>query len=792
MKTTFVKFTKRLIYLTFYILSLTSFKIVYSQNLTQVIKGTVVDIETQATLPGATVVILGTNPTLGTSTDMNGNYRIENAPLGRYSIQVNFVGYEQAIIPEILITSSKEVVLNVGLKQSINQLEEVVVKAHTRKDKPMNPMASISAKSFTVEETRRYAGGLDDPARMASAFAGVTVGNIQDNAIIIRGNSPKGVLWRLEGVEIPNPNHFAGGNVAGGGVLTVFSSQLLANSDFFTGAFPAEYGNALAGVFDMKLRNGNSEKYENTFQAGVLGIDFASEGPFIAGGKSSYLFNYRYSTFGLINKMGIIPSAQIPRYQDFSFKLNFPAGKAGVFSIWGIGAIDFNQEPEEKDSTKWESDWDRVTYDWNLNMGATGITHKVLLGKRAYINTSVAASGTVNTITAKRFDDLLVLRPNWDFADKSGKIEASTFLNYKFGAKHTVRTGVSFSNILYNIDLSSTINDNPETFQNYVKQRGSSNYTEFYIESKYDITQKLTANAGVNFNFFALNGNYSVEPRFSLKWNVAPNHAISFGYGKHSQLEELKIYFIKQNINGQDYYPNKNLGLSKAHHFILAYDWLINKNLRLKVEPYFQYLYDIPGIADSSYSLINFKQDWSFMSALENNSVGKNIGVDITFERFLNDNYYYLITASVFNSKYKGDDNVWRNTRYNKRFVTNILFGKEIFLKKNKMLGVNFRANIMGGECYSPVNYEQSMQEKRIVYDENRAFEKQNSPVYNVDISVTFRTNKSKYSGVWALQVKNILGTPVDDGYIYNYKTNKIEKSEIAFALPVLSYKVEF
>ncbi|MGE0078406.1 MAG: carboxypeptidase-like regulatory domain-containing protein [Bacteroidales bacterium] len=792
MKTTIKLIAKLFIYLALYAFSLLSFKIANSQNLTQVIRGNVVDVETQATLPGATVVILGTDPALGTSTDMDGNYRIDNAPLGRYSIQIAFVGYEQVVIPEILITSSKEVVLNIGLKQSINHIQEVVVKAHTRKDKPMNPMATISAKSFTVEETRRYAGGLDDPARMVSAFAGVTVGNIQDNAIIIRGNSPKGVSWRLEGVEIPNPNHFAGGNVAGGGVVTVFSSQLLANSDFFTGAFPAEYGNALAGVFDMKLRNGNSEKRESTFQAGLMGIDFASEGPFVKGGKSSYLFNYRYSTLGLISKMGLIPSEQIPRYQDLSFKFNFPTNKAGTFSLWGIGAIDYNNEPTEKDSTKWEMDWDRITYDWNLSMGAAGVSHKILLGKQTYVNTSLAVSGTVNKIDAQRYDDFLSLRPNWDFTDKSGRISLNTFINHKFSARHTVRSGINVSRILYNIDLSSTIKDNPDTYQNFVKQNGSSNYAEFYVESKFNLTSSLMANSGVNVNYFALNDNYSIDPRFSLKWDFAPSHSISVGYGKHSQMEELKIYLIKQVVDGHDIYPNKNLELSKAHHFILAYDWLINSNLRLKVEPYFQYLYDIPGIADSSYSLINFKQDWSFMDALENNSVGKNIGVDITFERFLNKNYYYLATLSIFDSKYKGDDGVWRSTRYDKGFAFNLLFGKEFFLSKNRVLGVNARLNFMGGERYSPVNYEQSMFDKQIVYDETRAFEKQSPTVYNMDITITYRSNKSRYSGVWALQVKNILGAPMQQGYDYNYRTKKIEKSESVMILPVLSYKVEF
>lgn len=792
MNATIKLFIRLFLYLFLYAITMLSVNLARSQSITQVVKGKVFDIESQSTLPGANIIILGTNPVLGIVSDTDGNFKLVNAPIGRHNIQISFVGYDPVIIPEVLITSGKEVILNIGLQQTINHINEVVIKAQSRKDKPMNPMASISAKSFTVEETRRYAGGLDDPARMVSAFAGVTVGNLQDNAIIIRGNSPKGVSWRLEGVEIPNPNHFAGGNVAGGGAVTVFSGQLLANSDFFSGAFPAEYGNALAGVFDMKLRNGNNEKRESTFQAGILGIDFSSEGPFIKGKSASYLFNYRYSTFGLLCKLGVIPSAQIPQYQDLSFKLNFPTKKAGTFSLWGIGALDVNSEPEDKDSAKWASDWDRIAYDWNLNMGAVGLTHKVLIGNQTYLNSSLVASGTENIMDATRFDNNLVARPNWYFIDKSSRITLSTFVNRKFSAKHTMKAGVNFNAIMYNLNLSSTINDNPNTFQNFVKSKGSSSYSEFYIQSKYSITHSITMNSGVNINYFMLNGNFSVDPRFSLKWDFTNNQSLTFGYGKHSQLEELKIYLIKKEEDGNSSYPNKNLDLSKAHHFIVGYDWLINENLRLKVEPYFQYLYNVPGIPDSSYSMINFKQDWSFMDSLANNSAGKNLGVDITFERFFKNSYYFLVTASLFDSKYNGDDGISRNSRYDKGFAFNALFGKEFIFKRNRVLGVNVRLNYMGGERVSPINVNQSLLEKRVIYDESRAFEEQSPSMCYLDLTITFRTDKKRFSSVWALQVKNVLGTPMDEGSFYNYRTKNIEKSSSVVVIPVLSYKVEF
>jgi hypothetical protein len=668
----------------------------FSQTVVQTVKGLVFDNETQAPLTGATVVITGTKPLLGAITDLTGNYKISSVPLGRYDVQISYLGYDPAIVSEILVTSGKEVIINSGLKQSVNLLGEITVKAFTQKDLPINSMATISARSFSVEETRRYAGGVDDPARMASAFAGITSGNLQDNAIVIRGNSPKGVSWRLEGIDIPNPNHFPGANMAGGGIVTVFSSQILTNSDFYTGAFPAEYGNALAGVFDMKLRTGNSEKREHTVQFGVLGIDLASEGPFKKGNKAAYLFNYRYSTFGLLQPL-LPANSGLPVYQDLSFKLNFP-NKYGSISIWGIGALDNMQKPLKSDSSKWENESSRSGLDWQLSMGAAGITNKLFLGTQTYINTTVAASGTLNQMDMKRFDNNLVSKPNWFLVDNSGKIAFSTYINHKFSKRNTLKTGFNYRTLFYNLDLNSTINNVPETFQNFVKEKGISSFSEFYIQSKYDITENLSINTGINTNYFALNNDFSVDPRFSVKWQFVSKQSLSLGFGKHSQLEELKVYLVNKNINGNLEYPNRDLSLSQALHFVAGYDWQITNNMRLKIEPYYQYLYNIPGKPGSSYSLINFTQDWTFRDSLANNSKGQNYGIDITLERFLNNGYYYLITTSIFKSIYRGDDNIWRSTKFDKGFVANILFGKEFNLRNNKLLGLNGRFSYIGGD----------------------------------------------------------------------------------------------
>ncbi|OYT15214.1 MAG: TonB-dependent receptor [Bacteroidetes bacterium 4572_77] len=769
-------------------------KSVFSQeagSLTQTIRGSVIDKETQSPLLGANIIILNTDPIQGAKTDNNGSFRIKNIPVGRYSIKVSYVGYKPYIASEIQLTASKEIVLKVQLQENAFVIDAITVKAYKNKTKSINSMATISSRTFSAEETRRYAGGMNDPARMASAFAGVAVGNIQDNSIIIRGNSPKGVLWRLEGVEIPNPSHFAGANVAGGGFTTLFSNHLLANSDFFTGAFPAEYGNALAGVFDINLRNGNNEKREYAFKAGVMGIDFAAEGPFVKDKQASYLINYRYSTFGLIKSL--IPSEQIPQYQDLSFKFNFPMNNGGVLSLWGIGGNDKNQEPVTFDSTKWVYGWDRVKYDLTTNMGATGLNYKKIISKSAYMHASIVASTNNFSMDLKRVDDNLVLQDSIFLNNTTNKFTFSTFINKKFSKKHTNRTGVILSNLFYNSQSKGIFQDEYIDFSN---AKGNSFIYQAYSQSKYDITQKLLINFGAHSQYFLLNKEYSIEPRVGVKYKINEDNIVSFGYGNHSQLEPLQVYMYQKESIDEAILPNEDLSFSKAHHFILGYDHYLTSNIRIKIEPYYQYLYNIPVVDDGTWSMINYEQEFTFDKTLINSGTGTNIGIDFTLERFLNDNYYYLLTASLFDSKYVGGNGKTYNSRFNKNFVITLLGGKEFIFNKKQdktnVLSINGRISIMGGHRIIPVDEELSYQQKEIYYNWSSPYQEQNPTDLFIDLTVNYRLNRKKHSSIWTLQVKNITATPSNYAYQYNLKENNIENTNQTIIVPEISYKIEF
>lgn len=755
---------------------------------TQLIRGIVKDAASGEAIPYATVS-LGNMTGIGAISDGNGNFRIDNVPLGRHTVNASYLGYEPSVIKEVMVSSSKEVILEIMLKESVQRLDEVVVRPHVNKEQPLNKMAATGARMFSVEEASRYAGGIDDPARLVSAFAGVSADGMS-NGISIHGNAPHLLSWRVEGVEIPNPNHFADISILGGGILSSLSAHVLGNSDFLTGAFPAEYSNAVSGVFDVKLRKGNNQSYEHTAQIGTLGFDFASEGPINRKSGSSYLVNYRYSALGFAQKVGLMGmEGQKIAYQDFNMKLNFPTRKAGTFSVWATGLID-DYVMENKDSLEWKSREDENYSASKQYMTAGGVGHSYFFRHGGQLKTTLSGTFFKEKAQSDSYDRDLNRIPYMDIKRNFTNLVLDVSHNRKFSSRFTNKTGVNYTRMFYNMDMMMSPYLEEELIPVYAGN-GHTGLLTAYSSSAFSINERVTLNFGLNGQWLALNDSWTVEPRVGIRWEPTPRNSFAAAYGLHSRMEKTDVYFVTID----DLLVNKDLDFTKAHHFMLTYALKISDNVTLKVEPYYQYLFDVPVEADGSYSVLN-RSSFYIDKALVNKGKGRNYGVDITLERYLNRGWYYMLTGSLFNSSYCGGDGVWHDTKYNRNFIVNTLLGKEWMVgkKKQNVLSANIKLTLQGGDRYSPADLDATLghPDQVVQYDETRAYSMQFSPMFLASYTISYKMNKKNLSHEFAVKHINATNTESYYGHIYNYRGNEIEPKRGTLSLPNISYKIEF
>jgi hypothetical protein len=775
------------------LINLAAFTNTLCQTLTQTVRGTIVDKISKVPLPGASVVVVNSNPFVGATTDEAGNFKLSNVLVGTQTLKITFIGYLELAIPNIVVNSGKEVVLNIPLEENIIQMDAVVIEETIDKNKPLNDMAVVSARTFSVEETRKYAAAVNDPARMVASYAGVVQTSDGSNSISIRGNSPYGLTWRMEGVDIPNPNHFANVATSGGGI-SILSTQLLTNSDFITGAFPAEYGNALSGVFDLNLRKGNNEKHEYTIQAGFLGLDVAAEGPFAKNYKGSYLVNYRYSTLSILNKLGVNIGDGVTTFQDLSFNFHLPTKHFGNFSIFGFGGLSSDKFNAKKDSSLWKVEDDRYNNNFYSNTGAAGVRHSLSLSDKTYLQSAVVLSGNAQGDVTEKYVQDYALQFQYRERHANNKLTFSSVLNHKFNARHSIRSGVYFNEYYYN--LSQRNRNSEKIMEEQLNAHGDASTVQLFSQWNFRMNEKLTFNSGVHYLCLNSNQTYSLEPRASVKYNVNEQQSISFGYGMHSQMQPMGIYHAQSlQPDGTYITPNANLKLNKAQHFVLAFDRALNQHLRVKAETYYQHLYNIPVKNDVTSSLaVSNNEDGYITDPLVNKGVGRNYGLELTLEQFMHNDLYFLLSTSLYDSKYKALDNIWRNSRYNGNYAISFTAGKEFksASRKNRVFGINIRTLSSGGFRTTPIDIDRSIEDGETKRIESLAYTQQMPGYFRTDLRFSVKKNRLKSTSTLALDIQNVTNRQNLGGQYFDAQSGEIKKWYQLPLLPVLSYKVEF
>jgi hypothetical protein len=795
------------IILSFLILFVSVF-ITNAQEITQSIKGVVVDKQSEIPLIGASVQLLNSDYNLGSVTDVNGFFTLRNVPLGRQELVVSYIGYNQINIPNVEVTAGKEVYLSLELEESIFEMQEVVVTAEVDKDRAQNELATVSARTFSLEEVTRYSGGRNDVSRLVSNYAGVSTADDSRNDIVIRGNSPTGVLWRLEGIPIPNPNHYSTLGTTGGPVSAI-NTNLLKNSDFLTSAFPAEYGNALAGVFDLSFRSGNKDKYEFTAQmAAFSGLEFMAEGPMNQKKASSFIVSYRYSFAGLGESVGIpVGTNATPYYQDLSFKLDFGNSKIGKFSIFGIGgASEIDFLGDEIDDNDLFANLNEDAFP-RSKLAIAGLKHNLILNNTTYLQTVI--SGSVNQSLYTQ-DNLLEsgtkLRVT-EVDDLTRRLALNSFANKKFNAKTTLRTGA----MIQNIGLQSNVMDRngrpdldndglPDWFE-VRNVNDQLNLFEAYAQLQHKINRQWTLNIGMHGQYLDYTKATSLEPRMAINWNVHPKHTLTVAYGLHTQIPALPLLFLQEEVEDDVFEPtNADLDFVRSNHFVFAHDWKLSNAWRAKTELYYQLIQNVPVQQEpSSFSALNVGDDFVFPDDkfdLVNRGSGFNYGIELTLERFFQNGYYALLTCSVFESKYEGSDGIERNTAFNNKYVFNLLGGKEFKVGRNKQnaFTFDFKLTQAGGRYYTPVDLEASKTIGSQVLKEDEAYSLRYDPYFRLDTKFGFRynSNKRNISQQFFLDFQNLTDHDNVFAVRYNEVTNEINTSYQSGFFPDILYRIQF
>ena len=780
-----------------FLLLLIGFWLPLQAQITQNVKGTVIDKASEFPLPGAEVQIIANEEKFGTTTDFNGEYIISNVPIGKIRIEVRYAGYNTQSRDNIELDAGKELVINFYMTEQVNKLKDVVIKVKKKNER--TAFAVASNYELDAKQINMYAGSLNDVSRMAMNYAGVASNNDSQNSIVVRGNNPNSLLWMMEGSAIPNPNHYSAAGSSGGPV-SMINTNTLGRSDFLSGAFPANFGNTTSAAFDLQFRTGNKDKYEYVGQIGFAGAELGAEGPISRKNKSSFLVNYRYSTLELFDKMGLDlgTGTAVPKYQDGSFLVNIPTHKAGKFRVWGIAGqskIHFQTSEEGGDNLYLDyENSDLRTYNFTI---ISGVNHKYFFNKKTSVFTTISFSRLDQRVT---FDTLNIQTNRYDnlYHDKiiTDYTGIKSEFKYKKSAKNLFAVGseVNFINLdmlmvtkTQSIDYENTVNNDAVLWGSYANW-------------KHRFSDKFSINTGLRLQYFNVNKQAILEPRFGLKYKLTGKTELTFAYGLHSNIHSLLAYYSKHETGTNDFeYANLDLKATRSHHFITGVQTQIADKLKLKTEVYYQHLFDVPvyHTDDSTYSIINSGYTdpggaQLFFERLYNDGKGKNYGVDVTLEKTLDKGFYFLFTGSIYQSLYKAYDGKWRSTAWNGDFMSSLLTGKEFRFSSKSALHFDINLNYSGGRRFTPIDKQASILAGEAVYDQSQTFAKKLPDYFRTDLKISYKLSGKHITQEWQLDLRNLFNRKNTFSQRYNKFKNEIEYTYQTGFLPVMQYRILF
>ena len=685
-----------------------------------------------------------------------GECTFTNVPKGAWQL----IAYKNNRYTNFSIILNSDSTIVAFLNSKTISTQEVIIQA---KKEVLNSNQGVF--TLDIEKTKQYPASMDDPNRLISNSPSTTITDDNYNFIVVRGNTPTSLIYKVNGIEVPAPNHFATFGSTGGS-LSMFKTDAISSLSLYTSAFSAEHGNALAGIFDLKLKDGNKDKRKLKIQVGVVGLGLNSDGPILKNNKHSYLVSYRYSSLGLLKAIDIqFDNTPLPTYQDFQYNINLQSKFWSMIKIWSL--FGYNTTVKKESYVKTTTNYmflQGINLCKNINCKLTLNIDALFATNTSKINEKYKTENNVNIgYNENVFREQLTLtyQKNEKFNTSFGFIHS--LKNYKYG----------LNSVFINSKYIENTSDEVNVFQ-------------FYNNYNISLFKQFNTEFGVQSIYTTVINRISIDPRLKLKYNLNEKVEIGLSSGFYTKLEPIYIY------NDQ----NKGLGYSKSKSINLGFNFKLTKSSNFKTEVYYEYLYQIPigvygtGISSNS-SYINIYSVSTGDTQLENNASGYNKGVEFLFEKYIDNEYFVMLNSSFFESKYReNDSDMWRNSRFNLRYNLNLVLGKTIQLNNKSKLGISGRVSANGGQYFEAVNLVDSKKYYRTKYEKDLT--QRAAPYSKIDFQLSYLHNYEKCSIEYKLDIMNVLNTKNMLNQYYDIETGTIKNTYMLGLVPLLNINAMF
>ncbi|MEL6192293.1 MAG: TonB-dependent receptor [Bacteroidota bacterium] len=730
---------------------LSSWGTILAQN--GIIKGRVYDQLTNEPLPFGSVFLQESK--YGAYTDSSGSFIIQQINPGLYNLEVRYAGYKTQVEYEIQVTNSKPYVLEIGMSPEENQLDSVNIVASPFKEVEESP---LSLKTIGTSEIKRYPGGNRDISKVIQALPGVASRPTFRNDIIIRGGAPNENRFYIDGIETPNINHFATQGASGGpvGMLNV---DLIGETDFYSGAFPANRGNTLSSVLEFRQREARDDRLGFTATVGATDLALTLEGP--TGDNSSFLFSARRSYLQFLFQVLGLPF--LPTYNDFQYKHKFNFGERHQLTLVGLAAIDEFELNTDVDSTEaqiYQLNNIPVNNQWNYTVGASykyfgdkGFWNVVLSRNMInfdaikYLNNDESSTLLLDYNSQESENKLRIER-----TARAGKLKWNYGANYEF-ARYTNST---FNRTRFGvIDFESAFNMNKYGAFAQVSQKLLEDRLILSLGARID---------GNDFSSSMSNPLEQFSPRFSVSYAIAPNLKINANTGIYYQLPPYTVLGYRDSDTGE--LANTDITYIRNNQVVAGISWTTVRNTKIAIEGYFKGYQNYPFLTRDSISLANLGGDFGTIGnePAESTSDGRAYGMELLIQQRLYKGFYGILAYTLGWSEFKDNNGEFVPSSWDNRHIVSLTAGKKF--GKDWELGARWR--FTSGIPFTPADVETSSLirvwdvRQREVPDYDRLNQGRLANYTQLDVRLDKKWFFKKWSLNLFLDIQNIYNSAID------------------------------